>query len=42
MFCRAIVDECGTVRYWCNELSEFEIQELLDEHEEWRIRCIPQ
>lgn len=36
----AIVDECGDVVMWCDEMSQDEIQEILDQHPEWRERCI--
>lgn len=39
-FRSAIVDECGYVVYWCNELSENKIYEILEEHQEWRLACV--
>lgn len=36
----AIVDECDCVMYWCSDLSGEEINEILDNHPEWRIREI--
>lgn len=36
----AIVDELGTVRYWCRELDEMEIEDVLDSHPEWRVQVI--
>lgn len=35
-FKMAIVDELGDVMYWCNELAETEIEEILDAHPEWK------
>lgn len=39
-FRRAIVDELGYVMYWCSELADNEIDEILASHEEWNIKCI--
>lgn len=33
-----IVDELGTIRYVCSESSQKEIDEILENHEEWSIR----
>lgn len=37
-FRSAIVDELGEVMHWCSDLSKAEIDRIMDEHEEWRIR----
>ena len=37
-FRSAIVDELGEVKYWCCDLSKAEIDEIMDSHEEWRLR----
>jgi len=39
-FKSAIVDECGDVVYWCEELSSDEIETILANHPEWRTRCV--
>lgn len=39
-FRRAIVDECGTVMYWCSDMREKDVMRILYEHPEWRIVCI--
>lgn len=36
----AIVDECGSVMTWCRDLSEKEIEEMLDEYSEASIKSI--
>lgn len=38
MYISYIVDELGTIRYVCSELSQKEIDEILENHEEWLIR----
>lgn len=38
MYISYIVDELGTIRYTCDELSQKEIDEILENHEEWSIR----
>lgn len=38
MYTSYIVDELGTIRYDCSELSQKEIDEILERHEEWSIR----
>ena len=35
----AVVDECGDVVVWCDEVTEEEAQELVDNHPEWYYRC---
>ena len=37
-FRSAIVDECGEVVCWLSDLSKAEIDQIMAEHEEWRIR----
>lgn len=39
-FRTAIVDELGEVMYWCDELSENEIKNILDNHIEWKQKCV--
>ncbi len=39
-FKSAIVDECGDVVYWCENLTDNKIDEILVNHPEWRIACI--
>lgn len=38
MYISYIVDELGTIRYACDELSQKEIDEILENHEKWSIR----
>ena len=40
MYQWALVDECGTVRKYCSDLSETEIEDLLINHPEWKIMCV--
>lgn len=35
-----IKDELGCVIFWCDELSEIEIEELLINHPEWSRSCV--
>ena len=37
---RSIVDECGEVRYWCKDMSNEEIYDILKSHPEWKKDCI--
>ena len=39
-FRSAIVNECGEFVCWCNELSERDVQAVLEEHPEWKKKCI--
>ena len=36
----AIVDECGSIVYWCDNCTEREIEEYLENHEEHRCICV--
>ena len=36
----AIIDECGKVMFWCIDMSDEEVDEVLDIHPEWRVQCI--
>lgn len=38
MYTSYIVDELGTIRCDCSELSQKEIDKILESHEEWSIR----
>lgn len=39
----AIIDECGYVMFWCDELQDEEqIECILESHPEWNRVCIPQ
>ena len=38
MYTSYIVDELGTIRCNCSELSQKEIDNILKDHEEWSIR----
>lgn len=37
---RAIVDECGEVKYWWKDLKYEEIYNILDSYPEWKIDCV--
>lgn len=39
-FRTAIVDELNWVMFWCDELTEEEQVEILNDHPEWSIKCI--
>lgn len=39
-FRTAIVDELGDVVCWCEDLTEDNIEEILDTHPEWSRRCV--
>lgn len=36
----AIVDECGSVVCWCDDLTKNEVNKILANHPEWHIRCV--
>ena len=36
----AIVDECEDIICWCDEITDIQKQEMLEEHPEWHISCI--
>lgn len=40
MYESAIVDECGGFIAWCKDLTEKEIEEILDEYSEASIKSI--
>lgn len=40
MYRRAIVDELGMVMYWCSELSDEHIKNILIEYPDCSIRCV--
>ena len=35
-----IVDELGDVVAYCSDLSEKKIDEMLEQHQEWRRTCL--
>ena len=39
-FKTAIVDELGEVMYWCDELTQDEIKNILNNHTEWKQKCV--
>lgn len=39
-FRTAIVDELGEVMYWCDELPQNEIESILENHTEWKKKCV--
>lgn len=40
MFESAICNELSEVVAWCKDLTDAEVQAMLDEHEEYYINCI--
>ena len=40
MYNRVIVDECGEIMEYVSDLTGAEINEILDEHPEWQIKCV--
>ena len=36
----AIVDECGEVMYWCSELEDYEVEQILEQHTDWHKTCV--
>lgn len=36
----AVVDECGTVLYWVEEIGRYEAEQLVKDHPEWSIKAI--
>jgi hypothetical protein len=40
MYNRVIVDECGEIMEYVSDLTGAEVNEILDEHPEWRIICL--
>lgn len=41
MYRRVIVDECGEIMEYVSDLTGAEISEILKEHPEWQITCLP-
>jgi hypothetical protein len=41
MYSRVIVDECGEIMEYVSDLTGAEVNEILDEHPEWQIKCVP-
>lgn len=40
MYSRVIVDECGEIMEYVSDLTGAEVNEILEEHPEWRITCL--
>lgn len=40
MYLTALVDELGMVQFWCEDLTEKEIADLLEEFPEWTKKAI--
>lgn len=36
---RAIVDECGSIVFWCDELEDGDTEDILELHPEWSTKC---
>lgn len=36
----AIVDECGDIIAWCDNLSHEERNQILEENPEWSVQCV--
>ena len=41
MYSRVIVNELGEIEEYVSDLTGAEVEEILTEHSEWTIRCIP-
>lgn len=41
IYSRVIVDECGEIMEYVSDLTGAEVNELLRQHPEWQIKCIP-
>ena len=41
IYSRVIVDECGEIMEYVSDLTGAEVNEILAEHPEWQIRCMP-
>jgi len=39
-FRTGICNECGEVVVWCDELTDEQVQKLLNDHEEYYLNCI--
>lgn len=39
-FRTAILDELGEVMCWCDELTKNEIKKILENHTEWKKKCV--
>ena len=39
-FRTAIVDELEEVMCWCDELTQNEIEDILNNHIEWKKKCV--
>lgn len=41
MYSRVIVNELGEIMEYVSDLTGAEVNEILDEHPEWKIKYIP-
>ena len=41
MYARVIVNELGEIEEYVSDLTGAEVEEILEEHPEWTIKCIP-
>ena len=41
MYSRVIVNELGEIEEYVSDLTGAEVKEILAEHPEWKIKCIP-
>ena len=41
MYSRVIVNELGEIEEYVSDLTGAEVEEILLEHPEWSIKCIP-
>lgn len=41
MYSRVIVNELGEIEEYVSDLTGAEVEEILEEHPEWKIKCIP-
>ena len=41
MYTRVIVNELGEIEEYVSDLTGAEVNEILESHPEWKIKCIP-
>ena len=41
IYSRVIVNELGEIEEYVSDLTGAEVEEILEEHPEWKIKCIP-
>jgi hypothetical protein len=41
IYSRVIVDECGEIMEYVSDLTGAEMNEILEEHPEWKLKIMP-